>query len=114
MLIGSTTETILTISKIVIQLVGMGYSAKQATDTAKEQTGTQRLLTAQETNGIASALYAYYHTEYPELTIKDWIVYIQIGGNPRIENNQNGDTPKITNYWTYLAIFVIALMVIKK
>jgi hypothetical protein len=111
-MLGDTAETILTLSKIAIQLTMQGYSAYQAVNQAKQQENIQRELTAQEVNGIASALYNYYHTKYPTLTLDDWIVYIQLGGDPFIDNGT--PTPKETNYWLYVAIFVAILVVIKR
>jgi hypothetical protein len=78
---------------------------------AKAEAGIQRELTAQENNGIAYALYTHYHTAHPQLTVEDWIVYIQFGGDPFIRKNDV--IPTETNYWLYLAIFVIVLVGIK-
>ncbi len=110
--LGISSDAIVQLSQTVMQLVVMGYTAHQATEKAKEQMGIQETLDMQTISGIASALYTYYHNTYPQLTLEDWIIYIQFGGDPRI--NGGGNTPSgDTDYWLYLAIFLIVL-VIKK
>jgi len=109
----SNADTIISIVKIVIPLMISGYTAYKATKTAQEQLAIQGTLNTQVVNGIAMELWKYYNAKYPQLTVQDWIVFIQFGGDPSIPNG-NDDTPKATNYWIYLAIFVIVSVVTKK
>ncbi len=109
--LGISGDTIVALSQLVIGLTVQGYTAHQATEKAKEQMGIQSTLDQQTITGIASALYTYYHTTYPQLSLEDWIIYIQFGGDPKIDGGKppSGET----NYWTYLAIFLIVLVVTK-
>lgn len=113
---GMSDEQKLALAKAIYQLGQEGWDYFQATKEAKRQQGITRTLNQQALVGIATELWKLGQAQYPQLTMSDWLIFIQSGGNSTTIPGGNGkDKPEDnTNYWTYLAIFVILLVVTKK
>jgi len=102
-------QVVIALLPIVISLVGQGYSYYSALKTAKQMQKNQRLFTEIENRDLAQALVQ----QYPQLTFDEALNLVNATNliYPPINNDE---TKENTSYWTYLAIFVIVLVVTKK
>jgi hypothetical protein len=129
-------QIVIALIPVVISLVGQGLSYYSALKTAKAMQKDQRIFTENENIELAQAM----TKQYPQLTYDDWIelvkatnlIYPPIKTCPEgavlvnetcicptgttldIASQKCVGAKKITDYWTYLAIFIGLLVVTKK
>lgn len=103
-------QIVIALIPVVLSLIGQGYSYYSALKMAKQMQKDQRILTETENRELAQALMQQFpnadntYDEWLDLVKATNLIYPPIIPIPKPE----------TSYWTYLAIFVIVLVVTKK